>query len=317
MEVTQYYQGRDDVTHNSINGLGKRQDDGLLYCPIPAPDRRPSTYNTNTPYPGTHRSSIGNISTHRSADAENLREVVADRNDEIGSGNSKGSSRKANPRKLEKKLSNASMGIFAPPLNPKPKTKYQRDKLLKKHSPVVMRNGINIEEEEDVGDDGTSAVNESKDVSITTNDTNKEANLKLTLPVLLPAKDKITAEVCSDDHNEKAAKSDEEVKDKTYLTTAEPQEGKSDKKSEDVTEIQVPELPKPRYDFDKAYTVILPDIRINNYTVPSPIQEEDEERRSSAMTEEETVDDSLSKVCEHFCNINDMISVVKLIKIYN
>ena len=317
MEVTQYYQGRDDVTHNSINGLVKRQDDGLLYCPIPAPDRRPSTYNTNTPYPGTHRSSIGNISTHRSADAENLREVVADRNDEIGSGNSKGSSRKANPRKLEKKLSNASMGIFAPPLNPKPKTKYQRDKLLKKHSPVVMRNGINIEEEEDVGDDGTSAVNESKDVSITTNDTNKEANLKLTLPVLLRAKDKITAEVRSDDHNEKAAKSDEEVKDKTYLTTAEPQEGKSDKKSEDVTEIQVPELPKPRYDFDKAYTVILPDIRINNYTVPSPIQEEDEERRSSAMTEEETVDDSLSKVCEHFCNINDMISVVKLIKIYN
>ena len=97
-------------------------------------------------------------------------------------------------------------------------------------------------------------------------------------------------------HDEKTAKSDEEVKDKTYLTTAEPQEGKSDKKSEDVTEIQIPELPKPRYDFDKAYTVILPDIRINNYTVPSPIQEEDEERRSSAMTEEQPVDDSLSKV---------------------
>ena len=252
---------------------------------------------------------MGNISTHRSADAENLREVVVtDRNDEIGSGNSKGSSKKVNPRKLEKKLSNASMGIFAPPLNPKPKTKYQRDKLLKKHSPVVMRNGINIEEEEDVGDDGTSAVNESKDVSITTNDTNKEANLKLTLPVLLPTKDKITAEVCSDDHNEKTGKSDEKVKDKTYLTTADPQEGKSDKKSEDVTEIQIPELPKPRYDFDKAYTVILPDIRINNYTVPSPIQEEDEEIRSSAMAEEETVDDASSKVCEHYCNVNDMIS---------
>ena len=130
--------------------------------------------------------------------------VVIDRNDEIGSGNSKGSSRKVNPRKLEKKLSNASMGIFAPPLNPKPKTKYQRDNLLKKHSPTLMRNRINIEEEgEDVGDDGTSTVSESKDVSITTNDTNKEANLKLTLPVLLPAKDKTTAEVCSDDHNEK------------------------------------------------------------------------------------------------------------------
>ena len=137
------------------------------------------------------------MSNQRSADAENLREVVVtDRNDEIGSGNSKGSSRKVNPRKLEKKLSNASMGIFAPPLNPKPKTKYQRDKLLKKHSPTVMKNGINIEEEEDVGDDGTSAVNESKDVSITTNDTNKEANLKLTLPVLLSAKDKMTTEVC-------------------------------------------------------------------------------------------------------------------------
>ena len=276
IEFTQYYHGRDDVAHSSINGLVKKEEDGLLYCPIPTASRRPSTHNT-TPYPGTHRSSIGNLATHRSADAENVREVVTDRSDDVSSENSTGSSRRVNTRKLEKKPSTASMGIFAPPINPKPKTKYQRDKLLKKHSPTVMGNGINIEEE-DVEKETTNAVNECKDVSIITNDTSKEANLKLTLPVLVAAKDKMSAEVCSDDHNETTAKSDE-VKDKTYLTTADPPEGKFDKKTEDVTEIQIPELPKPRYDFDKAYSVTLPDIRINNYTVPSPIQEEDEEKK--------------------------------------
>ena len=289
----------------------KREEDGLLYCPIPAASRRPSTHNTNTQYPGTHRSSVENISIQRRATDENLREAVTDRSDNVGSGNSRGSSRRVSPRKLEKKLSSASMGIFAPPLNPKPRTKYQRDKLLKKHSPTVMKNGINIEEE-DVEEYTTSAVSESKDVSITTNDASKEANLKLTLPILVSAKDKISAEVCSDDNSEITATSDE-VKDKTYLTTADPAEGKSDKKSEDVTEIQIPELPKSRYDFDKAYSVILPDIRINNYTVPSPIQEEDEERRSSAMMEEEAGDDSLSKVCEHFSNVNDMSSTARFV----
>ena len=183
------------------------------------------------------------------------------------------------------------MGIFAPPLTPRPKTKYQRDILIQKHAGATE-----AKDEEEV----KSAMSETKDVPITAND-NKEANLKLTLPVLVSTKEKSSTQIVVHGEKENDAISTNSTansdghKDETYLTTENPahEPEKSSKITEKAIEeeeadiqIQIPEMPKPRYDFDRSFGVILPDIRINNYTVPSPIQEEDEERRSSVAMEE-------------------------------
>lgn len=245
------------------------------------------TRNTTEGYQPSHRGSIANVSTHRSPDESQVAIRDAEHVSENGRTN-----RKVQPKKLENKLSTASMGIFAPPLNPRPKTKHQRDKLIKKHaSPLKDTEIDSIQDDVNERMEVKTAMSETKDVTITTNETNKEANFKLTFPVLIPTKEKTTEqEQNGNDASSTVATSNNE----THLATVNICD-ETKKEAKEEMKIKIPDLPKPRYDFDRTFGAILPDIRINNYTVPSPIQEEDEERRSSVAMEDQRAE-SVAKV---------------------
>ncbi len=194
----------------------------------------------------------GDVTNRTANDDEN------DNNDDVENDGEKNSKL----QKLHKRSSSKSLGIFAPPLNPKPKTRAQAVKLVKKHSdPQIMR----IKHAQD-----EPKINEV-DVAIVKNDKSIGARLKLTTPQISATRvNLVTADIANmhdfDDTTSPA-----------YVTSLDPiTEGLSegDQSSENLNNT------KSNRNIHREESVVsngstgkdatrLPDIRFNNYNTPT------------------------------------------------